>query len=405
MKPALLRALKWSPLALLGVAAAVWFALRSRGPEVLALRPTRREVVQTVVASGRVRAAAEVNVGATLAGVVRTVGPREGARVREGEVLVTFVDDALVAQVAQARAGVSLAQAHAGQLRQVGSPVAGEAVRQAQAAAQAAAQTWSRQRALFATGAVAAAELEAARRARDIADSQLAAARLTAAGARPGGSDGRVAGATLAQAQAALLVAEARLAEATVRAPAPGVVLRRAVEPGDIASPGRVLLTLLRDGPTELQITPDERNLALLRLGQSALASSEAFPTERFGATVSYLAPAVDAQRGTVEVRLAVPSPPAYLRTSMTVSVEVEVRRRANVLTLPPDAVRDAATPRPWVMVVEGDVARRRDVQLGAVGGDRVEVTAGVREDDVVVPSAGAPSTRVGRRVRAVWGR
>jgi HlyD family secretion protein len=54
------------------------------------------------------------------------------------------------------------------------------------------------------------------------------------------------------------------------------------------------MLVLLREGPVELSITPDERNLADLRVGQSAVASAEAFPDRPFDARVSYLAPAVD---------------------------------------------------------------------------------------------------------------
>lgn len=58
-----------------------------------------------------------------------------------------------------------------------------------------------------------------------------------------------------------------------------GVILRRNVEPGDVVNPGRPMLVLLREGPVVLSITPDERNLADLRVGQSAVASAEAFPT------------------------------------------------------------------------------------------------------------------------------
>jgi multidrug resistance efflux pump len=50
------------------------------------------------------------------------------------------------------------------------------------------------------------------------------------------------------QAEAALRVAEARLAQARVVAPAAGVIMRRSVEPGDVVTPGRALLVLLRDG-------------------------------------------------------------------------------------------------------------------------------------------------------------
>lgn len=399
--------MKWLRRALKGLAVlallagVVGFAVRrSLGPKVTVLLPARREVVQTVVSSGRVLSPGEVNLGSTLGGLVRAVHVRDGDRVTAGQALVEFDDAELAAQVAQARAGVLVASSRVGQLRVVSARVAAEGLRQAEANLRAAQSTWERQSSLFRSGAIAATDLEAAQRAVDVARSQVQSAQISAAGASAGGGDGRVAEAGRVQAEAALRVAEARIAQARVVAPASGVILRRSVEPGDVVSPGRALLVLLRDGALELSVTPDERNLADLRVGQHAMASAEAFPDRPFAADVSAIAPAIDALRGTVEVRLRVPSPPAYLRPAMTVSVEVEVARKADALTLPPDAVRDAATRAPWVMVVGADDhTARRPVTLGLHGERVVEVATGLREGERVVPSTEA-AVREGQRVR-----
>ncbi len=101
-----------------------------------------------------------------------------------------------------------------------------------------------------------------------------------------------------------------------------------------------------------------------------------------------------------MEVRLRVPAAPDYLRPAMTVSVEVEVGRSPSALTLPAEAVRDAATRDPWVLVAGGDGrAARRPVRLGLRGDRVVEVTAGLGARDAVIPPS-APVT-VGQRVRA----
>lgn len=400
MKKWLGRALKGLVLLAL-VAGVVAFAVRrSLGPKVTVLLPARREVVQTVVSSGRVLSPGEVNLGSTLGGLVRAVNVREGDRVAAGQLLVEFDSAELAAQVAQARAGVLVASSRVGQLRAVSARVASESVRQADANLRAAQSTWERQSSLFRAGAIAATELEAAQRAVDVARSQVQSAQITAAGASAGGGDGRVAEAGRVQAEASLRVAEARLAQARVLSPAAGVVLHRSVEPGDVVSPGRALLVLLRDGALELSVTPDERNLADLRVGQRAMASAEAFPDRPFAVEVSAIAPAIDALRGTVEVRLRVPNAPDYLRPAMTVSVEVEVARKADALTLPPDAVRDAATRAPWVMVVGADDhTARRPVTLGLHGERAVEVASGLTEGERVVPATDA-TVAVGQRVR-----
>ncbi len=399
--------MRWTRWATLGVviasalATVAWFGVqRVRGPWVTVVRPARREVVQTVVSSGRVLSPAEVSLGTPLGGVVRAVHAREGERVASGQVLVELDDAELTTQVAQARAGVLVAASRESQLRTVSSRVADASVRQAEATLRAAQATWARQESLFRSGSVAAADLESAQRSLDVARSQLQSAQVAAAGSAAGGGDARVAVATRVQAEAGLRVAEARLSQARVAAPAAGVVMRRSVEPGDVVSPGRALLVLLRDGPVELSITPDERNLSDLRVGQPALASAEAFPDRPFPAEVAFIAPTIDALHGTVELRLRVPSAPSYLRPAMTVSVEVEVARRAGALTLPPDAVRDAATRAPWVMVVGADGhTERRPVALGLRGERVIEVAGGLRDGEAVVP-ASAATVAVGRRVR-----
>ncbi|MEZ4394377.1 MAG: efflux RND transporter periplasmic adaptor subunit [Polyangiales bacterium] len=381
---------------------AAWFGVaRWRGPRVPVVYATPSPLAQTLVASGRALSPAEVSLGSMLGGVIRAVHAREGERVTQGQTLVEFDDAELLAQVAQARAALQVAGTRVGQVRVLSAGVANASVRQAEANVTAARLSHERAQALVRSGALAATELEAARRALDVAESQLRSARITAAASAPGGSEARGAVASRTQAEAALRVAEARLAQATVTASASGTILRRSVEPGDVVSPGRALLVLLRDGPMELSITPDERNLSDLRLGQRAVASAEAFPTRTFPAAVSYIAPAVDALRGTIEVRLQVPSPPDFLRPSMTVSVEIEVARKPSALSLAADAVRDAATSAPWVMVVtpEGRLARRA-VRLGLRGDRAYEVAEGLRAGEAVVPVSAGASLAVGQRVR-----
>jgi HlyD family secretion protein len=138
-----------------------------------------------------------------------------------------------------------------------------------------------------------------------------------------------------------------------------------------------------------------------LKLGQRALVAADAYPAQRFDAQLSYINPAVDATRGSVEVKLDVAAPPDFLRQDMTVSVDIEVARRADALTLALAAIRDGAGTEPWVMVIEDGHARRRTVKLGVRGDSRVEILEGLREGDQVLPATGVV-IKEGKRVRAV---
>jgi HlyD family secretion protein len=93
------------------------------------------------------------------------------------------------------------------------------------------------------------------------------------------------------------------------------------------------------------------------------------------------------------------PAAPAHLRPDMTVSVNVEVGRRADALVVPAESIRDAATA-PWVLRVVDGRAERRPVRVGLRGEGMIEVVDGLAPGDaVVLPAAGA--VEVGARVRA----
>jgi HlyD family secretion protein len=382
------------------VAAIVVGTLRARGPLVRTASPVRKELEQHVIASGRVWVEARVQVSAQVAGLVVAVGAIEGQHVPAGGLLVQIDDAEARAAVAQAKAAVEQAGARVDQLRKVGAIVATEGLRQAETTLEHAEVEEARAAQLLATGAVAPAEREDARRALELARAQKTAAEAQQVSAAPMGADSRVALGALLQARAQLTGASVRLAQTRITALRAGVVLTRSVEPGDVVQPARTLLVMALDGDVEIVFSPDERNLATLKLGQKARASADAFPQQPFDAEVSYIAPSVDPQRGSIEVRLSVAGVPPTLKPDMTVSVDLTVAARANALTLASDCVRGITTEVPWVLVVEGGRLARRDVKLGIRGDGAIEIVSGLAETaEVVIPDG--QLWKVGQRVRA----
>ncbi len=378
-------------LTVLAAAAVILVALgayrRERGVTVAAYTVARGPLVQTVVASGRVESPKRVEIGSQVTGVVARIPVEEGEQVRAGQLLVALDDTQARAEVEAARHAVAQADAKLAQLASTGLPVAAEAERQAEVNLGNAERALARAKELFARGFIGQAALDDAQRARDVAESQWKSTQLQRRSAAAGGSDWKVAQAAAAQARASLRAAEAKLAQATIEAPVAGTLIARNVERGNVVQPGKVLMVLSPEGATQLVVQIDEKNLNLLRAGEPAIASADAYPDRRFAARVAYINPAVDPLRGSVEVKLAVPDAPAYLLQDMTVSVDIEVARRAEALLLPADAVHDAAGTRPWVFAVRDGRLARQPVKLGARGEGRVEVVSGLAEGERVVPS------------------
>ncbi len=370
------------------------------GTPVETVRAVRSDLVQTVVASGRIMTPQRVSVGAVITGRVARIPVKEGQSVARGDVLIELAGDDERAAVAQARAAVAQAEARLRQLGEVALPAAEQSLIQAQANLTQARRQYERARDLKEKGFVSQAALDDARRNLDVAESQLRAAQLQVKTNSPSGSDVALARTALAQARASLGVAHAKLDDTVIRAPADGILIARAVEPGNVVQAGRELMALAPAGETQVVVQIDEKNLAQLRVGQKALGSADAYPRERFTAELVYINPGIDALRGAVEVKLRVPDPPAYLRQDMTVSVDIEVARAGGAVVVPADTVRDAGGAQPWVLAVDGGRATRRAVKLGLKGDGRMEVVEGVAPGDRLV-SAAQQAVRPGQRVRA----
>jgi HlyD family secretion protein len=370
---------------------------RGTPADAVAVQP--QTLVRTLQFSARVASQTRVDLGSTLTGRVQVVLVDEGAAVKQDQVLLRLESQELTAALAQAEAAERQAAAGLAGLRSTGQVSAQAAVSQAEAAARAAQAAWARTQQLVAQGFLSEAALDESRRAREVAQAQLASAQAQARASGERGSDQAQAQAQLAAAQAASQAARAKLAQTELLSPADGRVLLREVEPGQIVQPGKALLGLALTGPVEIVAQVDERFLDQLRAGQSASVVADAFAGQRFAARVLSIAPAVDAQRGSIEVRLALQgAAPDFLREDMTLSVEVETARREGALVLPLAALRaPAADGLPTVLVSEHGYARERGVRLGLRTLQAFEVVDGLAEGDRVLLGA---ALQAGQRVR-----
>ncbi len=323
-----------------------WFFQRPRPVAVVVVQPST--LVRTLQVSAHVATVSRVEVGATITGRVRRVLVTEGARVQAGQPLIELEEDELRAALGQARASEM----------------------QAAATLRNAREELQRVQALVAQGFVTASRADDARRAVDVAQAQEGAAR------------------------AATEAARARLAQTRIVAPRAAQVLARHVEPGQIVQAGKPLLSLALAGPTQLVAAVDERFLEQLQVGQRADVVADAFPQRRFTARVASLGPAIDPQRGAVEVKFDLTGEaPAFLREDLTVSVEVETGRREQALVLPLSALREGDAA--WV--VRDGRLQVQPLRLGLRTLQAVEVTEGLAVGDAVTVG---DTARLGQRVR-----
>lgn len=414
------RVAQWGLWALLAVGAFLaWRTFMPARTDAVSL--VRAPLVRTVQFSARVKTPARVELGATLTARVAKVRVQEGDAVRAGDALVELEAEEPRAALAQAEASWQQARARLESQSALSLPTAQASLAQADANLQAAERDLVRTQELVAQKFYSQQKLDESKRAVDVARALRDVARVQTQANGRTGAERANAQAQFEAARATVEAARAKLAQYTLRAPGPGRVLVRSVEPGQIVQAGKALLTVAVQGPLELQAQVDERFLAQLQPKQRARVLADAYPERPFDALVDRLAPSVNAQSGSVEVTLVVAGPPDtrpdtgpdtrpdFLREDMTLSVEVLTGERREARVLPLRALRATAAaaapadPRDGaatgaVLVAEGGRAVVRELKLGLRTLSEVEVLSGLQDDDLVLLD---PTLTPGVRVRA----
>jgi len=175
----------------------------------------------------------------------------------------------------------------------------------------------------------------------------------------------------LASAQAGLSAARSTLGNARLRAPADGIVQERLLSPGDLATPGAVVLTLYDANKLWLEAQVPTQDIPQMRLG--ALVRFRVGDHEGQG-TVAEVSPLQDPRSRTVRVRVRLEQADAYPGAFGTLTYETGEEERISV----PTAAILRVGQLTMVRVHESDGYHRRSVRLGQDRGERVEVLAGL---------------------------
>ena len=355
------------------------------GPKIPAALVVQRDFIQTIVATGHVETPHRISIGSQIVGVVKNIPVSEGQIVQAGQVLIELDDAEWRAAAQQADMLVLQAQARLRQVREVQAPVAAQSLVQAEINVSYAEKQWHRNVDLFTKSFISQAALDEAKKNVDLTQAQLQTAKKQVQTTHPTGSDYQIAATALSQAEANSKVAYSRRQHTIIKTPIAGTLISRDVETGDVVQAGKALMTLSPSGATQLVVQIDEKNLPLLVLGQLARASADAYPTLNFSAAISYINPSVDLQRGSVEIKLNVPEPPAYLRQDMTVSVDIQVATRLRALLVPTDTIHDVKGRQPWVTKVVDGKARKQVLRVGLQSAGMSEVLSGLSVNDRVL--------------------
>jgi membrane fusion protein (multidrug efflux system) len=197
-------------------------------------------------------------------------------------------------------------------------------------------------------------------------------------------------------------IAKLNLDRTTIRSPIDGVVAKRLIKVGNTLAPNEAVYVVTDFDPLLAVLYVPENALARLKAGQPASLNADALPGKNFIGKVARLSPVVDPQTGTFKVTVEMRPAGHELAPGMFSRVSVTYDVHKNALTVPRAAIitEDGESA---VYVIKAGTAHRAAVSLGYAEGDKVEITHGLSDGDMVV-TLGQNSLKDGTKVAVVNG-
>jgi HlyD family secretion protein len=351
-------------------------------PAIRVTEASERMIVDRVVVTGTVQAVEEVFVQPQVDGLrIEKLTADIGDIVKAGDVLATLATDSLVLQKSQLLANRAKVEAVTAQLQaQVleADANAAEAIRQAE-----------RAEGLVRSKAVAVGQAEQLR------------ATATAASARVNSAKQAIIAnnADLKVIDAQIDDIDLKLARTEVKTTVGGVISVKTAKVGAIAAgAASPLFTLIRDNAIELNADVSEGDLLKLKAGQAVHIKVAGTDTVVEG-KVRTIEPIINATTRLGTVKISIDNSD-MARIGMYASAEVVISER-KVLTLPLTAVTSEAGSMVVRRVVDGIVTLTK-VKTGVQEGNYIEVSEGLKANDLVVEKAGA-YVRNGDKVSPVF--
>ena len=193
--------------------------------------------------------------------------------------------------------------------------------------------------------------------------------------------------AQLADAKARLASAERQLGDAVIRAPIGGIVSMKAVNVGDVVSPGTELFTVIDPSSMRLEAAVPSEDLSQLRIGAAVQFTVRGYD-QTFDGRIERIAPQADSTTRQVPLFVTIPNVGGRLVAGLFAEGRV-VAQSASGLTVPVNAV-NTSTQTPWVLRVTDGKTERVNVTLGLRDPrtERVLVASGLGESDTLLRGA-----------------
>ncbi|HAE39757.1 MAG TPA: hypothetical protein DCG57_14160 [Candidatus Riflebacteria bacterium] len=333
-----------------------------------------------------------------------------GSVVKKDQELAKINDSLQQAQYEQAKAAVTVAKASIEMQKVIqestnSSLVAAKAgVEAARAQLKNLAQTRTRLEKLLAEGAVSQQQLDDLMAQYDSANARLVAADTEVSRARDAIMSAKmsvgVRQAELIQAEANLNAVEVGLANTMVRAPFDGVIASRRADPGAMANQAQALFRVEQNNPVRIIASVIEKDIGQIKAGKTRVLIHLDSIDEVYEAVADLVYPSIDAVSRTGRVEILLKNPENKLRSGMFARLSFLLNTSSDVPVVSRDSlVRHNG--QHFAYVIENGYAVKRQVKIGIIDENRVEIESGLKAGELIV-SRGLEFVREGSQVKVI---
>lgn len=365
---------------------------------VRAARAEHQNIAATVTAIGTIFPRQQAVLSAKISAPIARMAVLKNKSVRAGEVIAVLEAGDLEAQRKEAVAALEEARLNARGLKTGTIPQANaqteKDLRDAKVNADTARAIYERRHALYEKGGISAKDLEAAQLALTTAEHQLklaeSTANLRAATINP--NDTAVAETRIKEAEQRIATLDTQLSYATVHAPFTGIVTDQFQFRGEYAAAGAKLVTIADTSEVIIKAPFADTVATQIKVGAAATIKPADAPEETLTGRVSLISQSSDAANRTVEVWVNLANPRGKLRSGGAAEVSFATQNVANAIVIPATAVTlDASNAaKGTVMVIDAkSIAHETKVTVGIRTGDLLQITSGLKGDEMVVTEGG----------------
>jgi HlyD family secretion protein len=402
------RSRSWLAILLVGAAVIVtWAALKKAEPPTVDFTKAIREtLISSLSTNGKVEPIEWMPVRAERAGVITRISVARGQSVHEGDPLVELDTRVANADVSRAQAAIQEARAQQKVLSEGGRAAERQQIESDLARARldlaAAQKSFLATERLVAKQAATRQELDSSKQLVDQLQLRIQGLeRNKAALVTP--TDKDIAKARLQEAQSAAEVAQTNLALSIIRAPMDGTLYDFDLKPGSYLNPGDLIAKVGRLDRVRVTVYVDEPDLGRVRQGEPVVITWDALPGHQWKGEVDKL-PAQIVPLGTREVGevgCVIENPDRDLLPNSNINAEIQATVVKDAITIPKEAIRREGSDT-GVMLLDGDHAVWRKINLGISNYTRSQVLSGLNAGDAIALPTEKPIEN-GARVHPVY--